>query len=646
MSPVIRYIVAFAWGFVLLLSFAGWGLIVGRLLRDELKDDWGQAIARGISLMVIVGGGLNLFHLISDAMVLGLVVTGLIALVALAPLVAGSRTSPEPRSPLLWVAWISVLLSYINWLYFFWPSRSNFIPGYSLAESDDQVYAVHPIRMLQTGSLGVDPFNMSQTSSSLGGEAFLQTFVRAILPTPYLHVLDPGVSYLAMAVMLGSMVRRRWLAAALILLYLSIPSHAANCTAIGLPVVLLMAIYREWSRGGLDRDPVRSAVAVSLPLAALLTLKTTLVPGAAAIVFFERVFAAFSHRRVFRPLAAGLLTGGLTLLLLLPWMISSYASCGSLFYPFLGEGYRAHSAFAMPHKQLSQSPRELLSQTFILSHSPPILGCLVFGLLAAWARRGDRALAPTRTFLGCLAGSLAYLGLTMVVFSICDSVRYSYPFRAFLLVLSFAFLLGYEAVGSAAAPARRRIIATVVWLGLAGLIVHGCYRNIQRSRLWVVAAESAMTGLGLIKPAQLTSYRQLQDALPRSAKILFVAPDPFLLDFRRNDLFVCDRPGAVSPPPGLPLDGTSEDIATYLRSLGIRYVVCGSDAARLSDTALDEALLLFEKFRTENLWLFHQNISSTKFLIHIKNLCNNYYISESNDYLLVIDLTRRLADGP
>ena len=47
MSPVIRYIVAFAWGFVLLLSFAGWGLIVGHLLRDELKDDWGQAIAQG-----------------------------------------------------------------------------------------------------------------------------------------------------------------------------------------------------------------------------------------------------------------------------------------------------------------------------------------------------------------------------------------------------------------------------------------------------------------------------------------------------------------------------------------------------------------------------------------------------------------------
>ena len=40
----------------------------------------------------------------------------------------------------------------------------------------------------------------------------------------------------------------------------------------------------------------------------------------------------------------------------------------------------------------------------------------------------------------------------MVVFSICDSVRYSYPFGAFLLVLSFAFLLGYEAVGSEQRP--------------------------------------------------------------------------------------------------------------------------------------------------------------------------------------------------
>ncbi len=285
-----------------------------------------------------------------------------------------------------------------------------------------------------------------------------------------------------------------------------------------------------------------------------------------------------------------------------------------------------------------------LSETLVLLRSPQILGCLVFGLLAAWTVRGDRARAPTRTFLACLAGSLAWQGLSMVVFSIGEYVRYVYPFRAFLLVLSFAFLLGYEAVGSAVARARRQIVVTVVWLGLAGLIVHGCCRNIQHSRSCVVAARSAMTGRGLIEPEKLRSYRELQDALPQGAKILFAGSAPFLLDFRRNDLFVCDRPGNISPPPGLPLDGSSEDIATYLRSVGVRYVICDSHVATLSDTTLDDALRFNEQYLNVNTWLFVQNMMDTKFLVYLQDLCTHYHIYAKNDNILAIDLTRRLAD--
>src|SRR3954469_11286122 len=79
--PGLRYFTAFAWGFVLLASLAGWGLVVTRLLR--LRDDWGQAIARGIAISVAVGGWLNLSRTISAWSVAGWIAAGAVLCVAL-----------------------------------------------------------------------------------------------------------------------------------------------------------------------------------------------------------------------------------------------------------------------------------------------------------------------------------------------------------------------------------------------------------------------------------------------------------------------------------------------------------------------------------------------------------------------------------
>src|SRR5438270_4968297 len=78
----LRFTMAFLWGFVLLASLAGWGLAVTRLLR--VRDDWGQAIARGIALSVAVGGWLNLAGAISAGVLVGWIGLGVVLCLVLA----------------------------------------------------------------------------------------------------------------------------------------------------------------------------------------------------------------------------------------------------------------------------------------------------------------------------------------------------------------------------------------------------------------------------------------------------------------------------------------------------------------------------------------------------------------------------------
>src|SRR5947209_7836870 len=81
--PGAVFLVGFVWGLVLLGSFAGWGLLVRRLLLRETEVDWGQAIARGMAVLIAVGGVLNLLHAVSVPLLVGLVVAGVAALALL-----------------------------------------------------------------------------------------------------------------------------------------------------------------------------------------------------------------------------------------------------------------------------------------------------------------------------------------------------------------------------------------------------------------------------------------------------------------------------------------------------------------------------------------------------------------------------------
>ena len=64
----------------------------------------------------------------------------------------------------------------------------------------------------------------------------------------------------------------------------------------------------------------------------------------------------------------------------------------------------------------------------------------------------------------------------------------------------------------------------------------------------------------------------MQRAVPEHVVLLARLEYPFLLDFKRNTVYIADYPGGSSPPPGMPFSQGGERLAEYLCGQGVRYV--------------------------------------------------------------------------
>jgi hypothetical protein len=143
----------------------------------------------------------------------------------------------------------------------------------------------------------------------------------------------------------------------------------------------------------------------------------------------------------------------------------------------------------------------------------------------------------------------------------------------------------------------------------------------------------AWRGEWSIPADKVACYRGLQEALPRSAKVLVHLPTPFLFDFRRQRFFVLDTPGAVSPPPGMPLRAEGDVVAQYLREQGIRYVACWHPLPRRPGPR-DETL------RDIDLWLYSVQETSDLLFRRLAELDHAYETIHLNPHIKVIDLDR------
>ncbi len=200
---MISYLISFSWGICLLLSLIGWGKVLNHILFPNQRIDWGQRAAWGLAFSVLIGGVLNATWTISQTTILIFLCLGLIYCVVdlvnhrqsiatnLSQLFQETR---QDKIILAGIATVSllILIQYAGWIYTGRVNFANMVYADGFNTSDDyHAYLVFPHKMLQLGSMGLEPFS-ERRIVSLGGQSFLQTFIVSVLADTNLNILDPA----------------------------------------------------------------------------------------------------------------------------------------------------------------------------------------------------------------------------------------------------------------------------------------------------------------------------------------------------------------------------------------------------------------------------------------------------------------------
>lgn len=568
------FLLAFLAGLGVICSLAGWGWALTRALRLRSDAGIGTCAASGLALSTSVGAILNLFHWITPGAIRLYLLAGL--LLALAAGLLGSRkwisrigavSLHSRRAKAIALGSLLLVTATLG------KYSSVVSPGEFHLQDDYHAYFAFPVMMVETGSLVSEPFSERSVISSLGGQSFLDTFLLATTKSVRtLRLLDEGVGFLILLLLLAEIAIRSGIPIPWTLLFLFaasvFPAPLSNITAVYTGIALLILLFdvldREVSAGSL-----RQALFLAIVLASLTSLKSTFAPMAG--IFFLIFFGVQSRLMPSKAktLARAALCGALVMALLTPWMLHSYRSSGTLFYPIFGRGFHGsrYGVYLLPTADMGW--HNVLAFANGLSN---IVGALLaiqacFFLWICGERGAERRTALL--VLANLAVDVAVIGLAT---GGVQMYRYSFAILfACLLALLLQQLKVFAAGSRPAFPTSS--VAGVAALLSVGMFFGAAWNgfiNETPERLQEIGF--ALTDRNIVSRADIAAYQTMQSAIPPGQKALVRLDKNFLLDFRRNAIYFNDLPGGASLPPGIPIFQGPEALADYLVHHGIRYL--------------------------------------------------------------------------
>lgn len=577
MTPA--YAGMFCFGLLLLASLAGWGAAVRRLAFPWITSDRALDAGWGLAFTLLFGGLLNLAGAISRLGVVLFVSAG----VAIAArdtyrdrqsLAASARSAMQRmRERRLLAAAVGALAVALTIFY------AASICSTRFNDHDDlQGYFVFPAKMLQTGALGPDPYS-ERRIVSLGAMGFLQTLVLSVADPKYTRIVDPGISLLLGVALLAGIARLApapaWTSILAGFVLVLIPPPAANVTSAVTGLCLFLTLFLTLCKTALRVEPgaagISSAAPISLTAAALCSLKTTHVPATLLLIVVVYSIRACTKRRSTGVIRESALIGALTLLFLTPWMISLYRSNGTLLFPLLGRGFHPseYVTFSSVGGALTAGSTIALLRSTLLDIAVAPLLILAAAALLRSDLRGRRLVCVGWAAVALVSRLLMSVSQGGVV----QTPRYSYAFwqAATLTLLVFAFP---TARTGGLLPFRRRRVRSLGALAMA--VLAGAELDSVRaycsSRLAAIRSGVEDSQNPHFMQRYVRRYAAMQQAIPQNATVLTRLQYPFVLDFKRNRIFIADYPGGSSPPPGMPFFLGGERLAAYLCRQGIHYV--------------------------------------------------------------------------
>lgn len=632
------YFLSFAWGIFILISLIGWGGAINRILFPKHRVDWGQRAAWGMAWSMCFGGVLNITWTISQTTVLIYLALGFIYGMSdfykIRNLFINSLSEIRlNRSHWLLILGILavVLLNFLHYAGSVYSLIFQWLDDY-------HAYFVYPHKMLEMGSLGRDPFS-ERRLSSLGGQPFLHTFILSMLGNENLHLIDPGISYvISVGLLLGYFKDKKVRTEAavfLVFIFLCIYYPKLNTSSTLTGTAMFISLFRtlDWEEMK-SRTWIPNACIVALVTAGVWSLKTSLIPACVILViasYFFYILGAKGDRRT--AVSECLLAGILTLLLLLPWMIAMYQSSGTLLYPLFGKGYHGSAYGSYLHKNFTLVQALKVSIGSVINVYGVSVGLLGFAILRwrNWTISGREA---PLSFLISAAIVMPIIGLST---GGTDSYRYGFPVISAAMIVLMAGAFAQTEVGEKSKFSKTNYVLIV--MVVAGIMI-GNNSNSLKDRYsgFVDNIKAGINGVSLISHQQIEQYIKMQESIPEGETLLTRLQKPFLLNFKRNTIFIADWPGGASPPPGMPLFKGSEPLADYLTSQSIKYV-----ASFYTKEGGSPEKYFSKQVETTNTWLENQAKNSLDFEFNLQELGKTRKRVYDDGDIFILDLLSRTS---
>ncbi|OJI04621.1 hypothetical protein [Polynucleobacter sp. MWH-Adler-W8] len=562
------------------ISFYGYGSLISRVTFPEWKSYFGFKTLLGVLTFLILSGYIELFRLGSyqlfrNLIVIGVCIAFLVNINEFLRLIKPTKESRalNSNSRLKYGRWLAIFsVSALIFAYCLNAIYYPFNPG-----DDYSSYIIFPIRILSEGFSGGDYFNQRGIEHGLGGGDYINALIFSAAPLAHLHIAEAGTGFLLLALLCIDHVllsgKKFWVsyAAFLVALIVAIFAQYTNVSPILLGCAIAYGILLFGQKLSPSYTP-REGALLGLLCGGLILLKGNLIAPAFLFVGVAAISQIIGHQKIsvlrnFLIALVGLVA------ILTPWMLASHTNHGTYFYPLLGKGFSHSGGFGFVTKP------EFLDA---VSEFLPLYGLLLVSWLTFWTRSNS---SDNRRFATILC-ALTIPSTLVLALTPAGMYRYCYVILATpcaFLIINNLCILG-DKIRNPLRPLDLRYTKYLVFftLTIASILMLNQTKRVGRhlftdgmyTRMYVfdrsTAADTDILSAHISENA--SRYKKMQAIVPNKEIILSQVEAPFLLDFSRNKIYVMDYPGNAGPTK-LPFNESAEDMAKYLRSHNIRYVM-------------------------------------------------------------------------
>lgn len=535
------------------MSLLGWGGVVRRAAGCS-GGVWPVTMALGLGAVLAIGGIVNLARI---AFAVTLWVIAAAGLLFLAPRLRSWPASVKTAwraagtSERIEAAAACALIALVAGL----TVATQAAPEVFNVRDDFPKYFAHPARELQTGTLFGSPLS-ALGSETLGGMAFLHSFVLSIAPIEFINGVD-AVLGLTLLLALGAVAGWRRIpplpgATVALLLIATINPQYANVSSLFLGAAL-MATAALLAADERERYPP-SGFAMGLVYGGLVALKPTFLLFIALHLPMAAGALGVANRSARDGLTWGLRTAAWTGLAVVPWI--------GLHVPHYLDAWGPQTA-AFPvvideQPDLSFDPNPL-GGTRLTSHIALLGLALLAGLLGLMGAVQAKSGHATRRCINVVAIALALaLAWVLLVFVLAPllagpgtSVRYAAPFLLGLVPVAVALSLDRSSSWPNWITVGVPIAASLaVALGLLPSSLARYQQAIEFRSILATQAVRSPAYRDYNRRALSTVGRQaarrLQALIPPDVPLIAWISQPYHLDFRRNQVFDVDPAGLAT----------------------------------------------------------------------------------------------------